>query len=94
MVPPPEANQFNPPKDIQTIYVPPENAINIPDNFGVDVASSFGYGSPGQVFSEYTDQQTAQLNANPAQASFSFDSPAFNPPQVKTYDILNDVTNF
>ena len=84
VVPPPEANQFNPPKEIQTIYVPAENAINIPDNFGVDVGSSFGYGAPGQVFPEYTDQQSAQLNANPAQASFSFDSPAFNPPQVKS----------
>ena len=71
VVPPPEYNQFSPPKDIQTIYVPPENAVNIPETFGVDVGSSFGYESPEE-----------EVRLNPAASSFSFDSPAFNPPQV------------
>ncbi len=70
VVAPPEGGQFNPPKDIQTIYVPPENAINIPENFGVDVGSSFGY------------DESAQLALSPSSSSFSFDNPAFNAPQV------------
>lgn len=71
-VPPPEGSGFSPPKDIQTIYVPPENAINIPDSFGVDVGSSFGYQA----------DQSSQLAISPASSSFSFDNPAFNAPQV------------
>jgi hypothetical protein len=72
VVAPPEGNQFTPPKDIQTIYVPPENAINVPDTFGVDVGSSFGYGAP--------EEQSAPLRISPS--GFSFDNPSFNPPQV------------
>jgi hypothetical protein len=77
VVPPPEGNGFTPPKDIQTIYVPPENAINIPDTFGVDVGSSFGYQA----------DQSSQLSISPASSSFSFDNPAFNAPQVRNLDI-------
>ena len=74
VVAPPENNQFSPPKDIQTIYVPPENAINVPNIFGVDVGSSFGY--------EAQEEQSAQLQLAPAASGFSFDNPSFNPPQV------------
>ncbi len=57
VVAPPDNSGFVPPKDIQTIYVPAENAINVPQNFGVDVGSSFGYSSPDSVIPEYDDIQ-------------------------------------
>ena len=45
---PPTQNQFNPPEpdDIRTIYVPYDNAANVPDVFDVSVGSSFGYSEP------------------------------------------------
>ena len=45
---PPTQNQFSPPEpdDIRTIYVPYDNAANVPDVFDVSVGSSFGYNEP------------------------------------------------
>jgi len=44
---PANAYQFNAPnpKDIHTVYVPFENAVNVPATYDVSVASSFGYQS-------------------------------------------------
>merc|ERR1712008_669694 len=36
---PPDSNQFKPPSDIRTIYVPYENAVNVPDIFDVSVGA-------------------------------------------------------
>jgi len=35
---------FDPPSEIRTIYVPIENAINVPENFQIDIGTSFGGG--------------------------------------------------
>ena len=46
MAPPnPNQNNFSPPNpdDIRTIYVPYDDAVNVPDVFDVSVGSSFGY---------------------------------------------------
>ena len=34
---------FDPPTEIRTIFVPIENAINIPDTFDINLGTSFGY---------------------------------------------------
>ena len=34
---------FDPPTEIRTIFVPIENAINIPDSFDINLGTSFGY---------------------------------------------------
>lgn len=72
---PPTNNQFNPPKpdDIKTIYVPYEDAVNVPGVFDVSVGSSFGYSEP-------VNQPPP---ANPAPSSYdnpisSFDAPIYD----------------
>ena len=41
----PANSQFSPPDedDIRTIYVPFENAVNVPQNFQLNLGTSFGY---------------------------------------------------
>ena len=34
---------FDPPTEIRTIFVPIENAINIPETFDINLGTSFGY---------------------------------------------------
>jgi len=36
---------FDPPSDIRTIFVPIENAINVPNTYDISVGTSFGYNS-------------------------------------------------
>ena len=42
---PPAGSQFSPPSDeeIRTIYVPLENAINVPQHYQLSLGTSFGY---------------------------------------------------
>ena len=73
-------NLFNPPedKDIRTIYVPFENAVNVPDNFDINVASSFGYTSPSASqdykFPNFPDSSSPSYD-NPIS---SYDAPIYN----------------
>jgi len=48
VAPPAQESKFSPPKpeSVRTVYVPYENAVNVPGVFDVSVGSSFGYSEP------------------------------------------------
>lgn len=50
-VPPPGHSLFSPPSEdeIRTIYVPLENAVNVPEQYTLDIGTSFGYKEKKEV---------------------------------------------
>ena len=77
-------NLFSPPDadDIRTIYVPFESAVNVPSNFDIDVASSFGYssGSNGSPSPTSSSSQSGYKFPN-----FPANSPSYDNP-ISSYD--------
>lgn len=82
----PEDSQFTPPADeeIRTIYVPVQNAVNIPTSFDIDIGTSFGLGKkkrgkkPG--FSNFPVGSGATLSPPPSYDNpiSSYDAPIYN----------------
>jgi len=63
---------FDPPTEIRTIFVPVENAINIPDTFDISVGTSFGYNKNNkETFPNFTSESDSSYN-NPIS---SYDAP-------------------
>jgi len=63
---------FDPPTEIRTIFVPVENAINIPDTFDISVGTSFGYNKNNkETFPNFSSESDSSYN-NPIS---SYDAP-------------------
>jgi hypothetical protein len=62
---------FDPPTEIRTIFVPVENAINIPDTFDISVGTSFGYNKNKETFPTFSSESESSYN-NPIS---SYDAP-------------------
>lgn len=63
---------FDPPTEIRTIFVPVENAINIPNTFDISVGTSFGYNKNNkETFPNFSSESDSSYN-NPIS---SYDAP-------------------
>jgi len=63
---------FDPPSEIRTIYVPVENAINVPEIFDISVGTSFGYNKNSKdSFPNFSSDSESSYN-NPIS---SYDAP-------------------
>lgn len=73
---------FDPPSEIRTIFVPIENAINVPNTFDISVGTSFGYNKnlrqesfpnfPAGLRGTYDTEDTSSTYDNPIS---SYDAP-------------------
>ena len=77
---PPTNNQFNPPNpdDIKTIYVPYEDAVNVPGVFDVSVGSSFGYSEPAPVPVPASPAPVNTISSSYDNPISSFDAPIYD----------------
>lgn len=84
---------FDPPSEIRTIFVPIENAINIPDTFDISVGTSFGYNKNKESFPNFSADSDSSYN-NPIS---SYDAPIAPNSQGSSFSDLSsgkDSVNF